>query len=143
MPMKVWALASSAAIAIVLGITVLKSTSAASPTLTIDPNDYGALGIENVQVVLADSTSNSTVSRQEAVDAAAGYLGRPTDASTVLHGTVLITADDPRGTWIVLFPGGNWPLTGPPGMAPSTHTVTMTGIYVDDKTGEVVGGFME
>jgi hypothetical protein len=84
----------------------------------------------------------AAVSSSSAAAAADALLAR-TDDANVLHGVDLSGASlGPRTVWIVLYKGGVGPPSGGPiGATPVVWVVDMTGVVIDDQTGEVLRSF--
>jgi hypothetical protein len=47
-----------------------------------------------------------------------------------------------QSVWIVVFKGGNAPAGAPGGAQVTFAPITLTGVIVDDQTGDVLGMFM-
>jgi len=139
------AAATVAAALIVLAFHFAAGASAAgslTPSLSIDTQQFQYLGIVSALPAAGD-VEGASLTYARAVDVAAKFLGRDSVAAVVWHGKVRATYYDIRSTWIVLFPGGNTPVTGPIGYEGLIPPVKVTAVYVDDVTGEVLGGYMQ
>jgi hypothetical protein len=91
----------------------------------------------------APDGTHPAVTPAAALAIAAAYLGRTGDPARILYGRAPRTSGDPvRQAWVVLFAGGVAPVDGPPGYDGPPPTFSLTGVIVDDQTGEVLRMFM-
>jgi hypothetical protein len=114
-----------------------------SRSATIDPltDEYAAnLGIEFDGPNAVDGAA-VVVSVAKATRIAQDYFGTDELPVGVRHGRAAQFADSPiRSVWIVTFAGGNsMPNVGPSRVPDKPSEVT--GVVVDDETGEVLFGF--
>lgn len=93
---------------------------------------------------VALNASSTKVTSDDAVNIAAQWLSRgSTTGVRVLHGPATPVESEPeRSVWVILFPGGELPVIGPPGASTSMGQARFTGVEVDDQTGEVLTWFM-
>lgn len=144
---RLWlVLGISMSVALVAGFSLQRSAEAqplAPATLSSWQLDVlhisGATSIADA----ADAQPASVgVTRANAIVIAAARVGRTDTPVGVLHGRApRYVSEASRGVWVVLFDGGDAPGDGPsPGIAPTK--MSLTGVIIDDQTGEVLRWFM-
>lgn len=112
------------------------------PMLTDD--EFEVLGIQDAVEVTPGSGAfpAARVRTEVAVAVAYDELGVKGEKVRILHAlTPRYVGEEPRTVWVVLFSGGQSPFGGP-GRGSEPTQYRLTGIIVEDQTGEFLGGFM-
>ena len=136
----------------VLGAVALGSTAAAETSPVISANDLAVFRIHNAVDVTAQPDSampDTGVSRAAAITTAQQEVGPGLKEVGVMHAKAAQFVDGAeRSVWVVIFSGGVMPFDGPynaaadaPGVG-TTRPATVTGVVIDDTTGEFLRGFM-
>ena len=91
----------------------------------------------------ASAAPDAAIGINDAIAIAADYAGRSPEHVRVLHARAPRTySDQPQPVWVVLFDGGVSPVGPPIGFEGTLAPFTITGVLVDDQTGEVLRLFM-
>ena len=128
----------------IVGLT--KGTTPALPPASISDLQLAELRITNpVEVPDVDvnaTPGGATITRAQAIAIATARVGRTDSPSGVYRASAPRYMDEPnREVWVVLFNGGDAPFDGPsPGIGPMK--MRLTGVIIDDQTGEVLRWFM-
>lgn len=130
-------------VGLVLGATGAAAGSAVPVLSAADLHMVGITSATDVTSLPDASLPAVPVSRSQAISAALGEVGRTDTDVRVLHGSAPRFPGEPdRSVWIVMFKGGVSPFDGPPGALSGPATYSVTGVIIDDQTGEVLSGFM-
>jgi hypothetical protein len=132
---------AAAALVMSLGLLASRGTEAhalAPSEVALTSGDFDALSI-----AIDTGPRNATaVSSDQALSIASAYANGSGAPAAVVHGAASRTPADPtRSVWIALYPGGPEPAGGPAGYAGPPPVVDVTGVIVDDQTGEVLRWF--
>lgn len=113
----------------------------AGRSATIDPLTAGLAATLGIEFDGLDAVrAGAVVSVAQATRVAQDYFATDEVPAGVRHARAAQFADSPvRSVWIVTFAGGTMPNVGP-SMVPDLPPV-VTGVVVDDQTGEVLRAF--
>ena len=120
------------------------AATAAPPTLTAaDLASFHISDPVDVTVLADKDLPTAAFSRAKAIAAARAEVGEKLPQTVVLHARAPRFLDEPdRSVWVVLFAGGVVPFDGPDGGAGVSSNGRITGVIIDDTTGEFLSGFI-
>lgn len=136
-------LSSGLLILLMLGATRAATGSSVPSLSAADLHILGITSATDVTSIPDQSLPALSVTRAQAIAVAKAEVGRTDSDVRVLLGTAPRYVGEPdRSVWIVMFNGGVSPFDGPAGVRASPITYGVTGVIVDDQTGQMLSGFM-